>query len=174
MQAMTNDYGGGRSRDQKSTINYHQGQQWCHWSLMGELATKTRPGSTGTVHTMGGGGRSERIWGSREVRRHEVAERAAMLAAQSLADEWHCHKATKCAVALVALALVGEQCHHEVAEHDTMLVARALANKRHRHEVAKRAAVLAELALAGEQCNCQQQQQQWWRRQRWQEWRLWH
>jgi hypothetical protein len=63
-------------------------------------------------------------------------------------------------VALVALALVGEQCHHEVAEHDTMLVARALANKRHRHEVAKRAAVLAELALAGEQCNCQQQQQQ--------------
>jgi hypothetical protein len=54
---------------------------------MRELATKTRPGSTGTVHTMGGGGRSERIRGSREVRCHEVAERAAMLAAQSLADE---------------------------------------------------------------------------------------
>ena len=67
---------------------------------------------------------------------------------------------TKCAVALVALVLAGEQCHHEVVEHDTMLVARALANKRHRHEVAKRAAALAELALAGEQRNCQQQQQQ--------------
>ena len=63
-------------------------------------------------------------------------------------------------MALVALALAGEQCHHEVAEHDTMLVARALADERRRHEAAKRAAALAELALAGEQCNCQQQQQQ--------------
>jgi hypothetical protein len=161
MQAMTNNYGGGWLRDQKSTINYHHGQQWRHWSLMGELVTKTRPGSTGTVHTMGGGGRLERIRGSREVRRHEVAERAAMLAAQSLADEWHCHKVTKCAVALVALVLAGEQCHHEVVEHDTMLVARALADKQRRHEAAKRTAVLAELVLAREQRNCQQQQQQW-------------
>jgi hypothetical protein len=103
-----------------------------------------------------------------------VAERAAMLAAQSLADEWHCHEATKCAVALVALALTGGQCHHEVAEHDTMLVARALADKRRRHEAAKRAAALAELALAGERRNCQQQWQQWWWRQRQQKWRLWH
>jgi hypothetical protein len=127
---------------------------------MGELATKTRPGSTGTVHTMGGGGQFEQIRGSREVCRHEVAERAAMLAVQSLADKQHCHKATKCAVALVALALAGEQCCHEVAEHAAMLVARALTNKQCCHEVAECAAVLVELALAGEQHNCQQQRQQ--------------
>jgi hypothetical protein len=54
---------------------------------MGELATKTRPGSTGTVHTMGGGGQSEGIRGTREVCCDEVAECAAMLTAQSLADE---------------------------------------------------------------------------------------
>ncbi len=88
-QAMTNDYNGGQSRDQQSTINYHQWQQWHHWSLTGELATKTRLGSTRTVHTMGGGGQTEQIRGSREVCCHEVAEHAAMLAAQSLADEWH-------------------------------------------------------------------------------------
>jgi hypothetical protein len=101
-----------------------------------------------------------------------MAERAAMLAAQSLADEWYCHKVIKYAVALVTLALAGEQCHHEVAERNTMLVARALADERSRHEVDKRAATLAELALAGERRNCQQQRQQWWWRQRRQEWRL--
>ncbi len=63
-------------------------------------------------------------------------------------------------MALVALALAGEQCHHEVEEHDTMWVARAFANERRRHKVAKCAAALAELALAGEQRNCQQKQQQ--------------
>jgi hypothetical protein len=77
---------------------------------------------------MGGGGRSEQIRGSREVRHHEVAERTAMLAAQSLADEQHCHKGTKCPVALVALALAGEQCCHQVAERAAMSVARALTN----------------------------------------------
>jgi hypothetical protein len=127
---------------------------------MGELATKTRPGSTGTVHTMGGGRRSEQIRGSREVCRHEVADRTAMLTAQSLADKQHCHKAAICAVALVALALAGEQCCHELAERTAMLVARALTNKQHHHKAAERAAALAKLALAREQCNCQQQWQQ--------------
>ncbi len=62
-------------------------------------------------------------------------------------------------MALVVLALAGEQCHHEVAERDTMLVARALADVRHCHKVDERAATLAELALAGERRNCQQQRQ---------------
>ncbi len=115
-QAMTNNYDGGQSRDQKSTINYHQGQQWCHWSLMGELAIKTRPGSRGIVHTMDGGGRSERIRGIREVCCHEVAECAVMLAGQSLANKQHPHVAAECAGALGALVLAGEQRHHEVAE----------------------------------------------------------
>jgi hypothetical protein len=56
-------------------------------NLMGELAAKTRPGSTGTVHMMGGGGRLEQIRGSREVLCHEVAEHAAMLVGQSLANK---------------------------------------------------------------------------------------
>ncbi len=104
---------------------------------MGELATKTRPGSTGTVHMLGGGGRSERIRSSSEVRCHEVAEHTAMLVAQSFTDKQHCHKATKCAVLLVALALAGEQCCHEVVEGAAMLVTRALTNEQRCHEAAE-------------------------------------
>ncbi len=84
MHAMTNDYNGGQPWDQKSTINYHQGQKLHHWSLMGELAKKTRPGSTGTVHTMGGGGWPARIRGSKKVHCHEGGEHAAMLAGSPL------------------------------------------------------------------------------------------
>jgi hypothetical protein len=139
MQAMTNDYNAGQSWDQISTINYHQGQQSCHYSLMGELATKTRPGSTGTVHMMGGDGRLERIRGSREVHCHEVAEGAAMLVGKSLANKQHPHKAAQCAAALAALVLAGEKCCHEVVECAAMLVARALPSKQHCHEAAKHA-----------------------------------
>jgi hypothetical protein len=98
---------------------------------MGGVATKTRPGSTGTVQTMGEGGQLEQIRGCREACCHEVAERAAMLAGQSLADEQHFHKAADCAASLVALVLAGEQRCHEVAELATMLVARALTNEQH-------------------------------------------
>jgi hypothetical protein len=75
---------------------------------MGELATKTRLGSTGTVQTMGEGGQLEQIRGCREAHCHEVAERAAMLAGQSLADKQYCHEAAECAAALVALVLAEE------------------------------------------------------------------
>jgi hypothetical protein len=127
---------------------------------MGELATKTRPGLTGTVHTLGGGVQSEQVRGSREGCHHKVAEHAAILAGQSLADKQHPHEAATFAAAFAALALAGEQCHHEVAEQAAMLVARALPNKQHRHKAAKHAAALADLALAGERCNCQQHWQQ--------------
>jgi hypothetical protein len=98
---------------------------------MGELATKTRSGSTGTVQTMGEGGQSEQIRSCREACCHEVAERAAMLAGQSLANKQHCHEVAECAAALAALVLAGEQRYHEVAELATMLVARALVDEQH-------------------------------------------
>jgi hypothetical protein len=120
---------------------------------MGELATKTWLGSTGTVHTMGGGGQSEQVRGSREVHCHEVVEHAVMFVGQSLVNKQHPHKAAKSAAALAALVLARGQHCHEVAECAAMLVARALADKQHSHGAAKGAAALAELALAGKQRN---------------------
>jgi hypothetical protein len=76
-----------------------------------------------------------------------------MSTAQSLAKVQHCHKAAECAVALEAMAPVGEQRCHEVAERNVMLVARALTDEQRHHEVAEPA--LAELALAEEQRNGQ-------------------
>ncbi len=80
---------------------------------------------------MGEGGQLEQIRGCREACCHEVAERDAMLAGQSLPNEQHCHKAAECTAALAALVLAGEQHCHEVAELTAMLVARALANEQH-------------------------------------------
>jgi hypothetical protein len=80
---------------------------------------------------MGEGGQSEQIRGCREARCHEVAEHAATLAGQSLANEQHRHKVAECAAALAALVLAREQRCHEVAELTAMLLARALANEQH-------------------------------------------
>ncbi len=62
---------------------------------------------------------------------HEVAERATMLAGQSLGNKQHWHKVAECTAALAALVLAGGQHCHEVAELAAMLVARALANEQH-------------------------------------------
>ena len=51
----------------------------------------------------------EWIRGSRELHHHEVAEGAAMLAGQSLANERHPHEAGKWAAALVAMVLAEER-----------------------------------------------------------------